>query len=181
MQTFNYLPGTIINTVDGGLTTSYTPSDDAVLVLGTAGDGNRHPYQVTNLGTASQDLASMEACSAIAEAATYSDNVSASASHLGDGAQRVGADTKRALSLRDSTSPSRKSLPTATRYMIWYAAGVSPCAGWKHSVLEPGRCGCGYGQYLDLNAAGASARLQLSATQASFSAGCNSDLTGAVL
>lgn len=39
MPTYNYLPGVIVNTLDGGLTASFAPQDDAILVLGTAGEG----------------------------------------------------------------------------------------------------------------------------------------------
>src|ERR1017187_4262609 len=77
MQTFNYLPGIIVNTEDGGLAASYTPSDDAVLVLGIAGDGVVNtPYQVTNLGVAAQQFGPNGSLfRGIAEASTYSDNV----------------------------------------------------------------------------------------------------------
>src|SRR5450631_637069 len=77
MQTYNYLPGTIINTVDGGLSTVFSPTDDAVLVLGTAGTGVANtPFQVTDLNAASQTFgftgSLFQAC---AEVASYSDNV----------------------------------------------------------------------------------------------------------
>ena len=45
MPNFNYLPGTIVNTLDGGLTSAVVPQDDSILVIGTAGSGPAHtPY-----------------------------------------------------------------------------------------------------------------------------------------
>src|SRR5579864_6829427 len=77
MQTYNFLPGTIINTVDGGLNATFTPTDDAVLVLGTSGQGiASSPFQVTDLNAAAQQFGvSGSLFPAVAEASSYSDNV----------------------------------------------------------------------------------------------------------
>lgn len=127
MQTFNYLPGIIVDPVDGGLAASYTPSDDAVLVLGTAGDGVVNtPYQVTNLGTAAQQFGPNGSLfRGIAEASTYSDNV------IG---YRIGTTPMSLAGVGDETtgtvtpgfgiSFSAVTSDAATRYQIWYAAGV---------------------------------------------------------
>ena len=127
MQPFNFLPGTIINTVDGGLAASFTPSDDAILVLGTAGDGVVNtPFQVTNLGTASQEFGFEGSLfRAIAEASTYSDNV------IGF---RLGTTPMQLTNVGEeiTVSPTPGFTITfgevtddaPTRYKIWYAAGV---------------------------------------------------------
>ena len=77
MPAYNYLPGVIVNTLDGGLVAPAVPQDDSILILATAGSGPVNtPYQVTDriasfnlfgaLGTLSR---SVEEC------ATYSDNI----------------------------------------------------------------------------------------------------------
>ena len=49
MPSFNYLPGTIVNTLDGGMTSAVIPQDDSILVIGTAGSGPAlTPYQVAD-------------------------------------------------------------------------------------------------------------------------------------
>jgi len=79
MPTYNYLRGTIVNTIDGGLVSPAVPSDDSVLILGTAGSGPINtPYQVTDRGVAFNIFGpngSLER--SIEEVATYSDNITA--------------------------------------------------------------------------------------------------------
>ena len=186
MQTFNYLPGTIINTVDGGLTTSYTPSDDAVLVLGTAGDGvTDTPYQVTNLGTASQEFGfDGSLFRAIAEAATYSDNVIGY--RIGTSAMElngVGADTTTgAVTPGFNISFSEVTSDAATRYMIWYAAGV--LAVWLDGNIQfSNQAGAAVdtGNISISNAAGASgAAAVVGNTGLVLGTGATPTLTGAV-
>jgi hypothetical protein len=77
MATFNYLPGVQINTVDGGLAVTRTPSAQSTLIIGTAGQGVANQvYQVVNQGTAAAEFGySGSLTRSMAEAATYSDNV----------------------------------------------------------------------------------------------------------
>ena len=76
MQTYNFLPGTIVNTVDGGLAVAFNPADDTILVLGTAAEGPvGNPFQVTSLNVTSQTYDSTGSLyRALAEATSYSDN-----------------------------------------------------------------------------------------------------------
>jgi hypothetical protein len=77
MPTYNYLPGVIINTVDGGLATAFAPTSQSTLIIGTSGTGPvNQPTQVTNpasaaalFGLQGDLIRSME------EVLTYSDNV----------------------------------------------------------------------------------------------------------
>ena len=77
MQTYTNLPGVIINELDGGLDTSFSPSNDAVLILGTAGQGvNNTAYQVRSAAAAAAQFGFNGLLfRAAAEASTYSDNV----------------------------------------------------------------------------------------------------------
>jgi hypothetical protein len=79
MPTYNYLPETIINTIDGGLVSPAVPSDDSVLILGTACFGPINtPYQVTDRGTAFNTFGPNGTLErSIGEVATYSDNITA--------------------------------------------------------------------------------------------------------
>src|SRR5437868_5263979 len=53
MPTYSYLPGTQVNTQDGGLTSGKVPSTALTLIIGTAGDGPANqPYQVNSRSTA---------------------------------------------------------------------------------------------------------------------------------
>lgn len=57
MPTFNYLPGTIVNIQDGGLASQFAPTNDAILVIGTAGQGVANsPYQVFDRGAAATEF-----------------------------------------------------------------------------------------------------------------------------
>lgn len=138
MQNYNFLPGTIINTVDGGLATSFSPSDDAVLVLGTAGEGVVNtPFQVTDLGVASQTFGfDGSLFRAAAEASTYSDNVIAY--RIGTSPmllKGIGADTTA-----DTGTPgfditfSDVTVDAPSRYTLWYAAGV--LSVWKDGEIQ---------------------------------------------
>ncbi len=77
MPTYNYLPGVIVNTLDGGLTASFAPQDDPILVIGTAGQGPVNtPYQVTDRALAAQTFGAAGTLErGIEECATYSDNI----------------------------------------------------------------------------------------------------------
>jgi hypothetical protein len=137
MQTYNYLPGTIINTVDGGLSTVFSPTDDAVLVLGTAGTGVANtPFQVTDLNAASQTFgftgSLFQAC---AEVASYSDNVIAY--RIGSSPavlKGVGADTTvGALTPGFNITFKSVEADASAIYQIWYAAGV--LAVWNNGNI----------------------------------------------
>jgi len=67
----------IVNTLDGGLTASFAPQDDSILVIGTAGQGPINtPYQVTDRALAAQTFGFSGTLErAIEECATYSDNI----------------------------------------------------------------------------------------------------------
>jgi hypothetical protein len=137
MQTYNYLPGTIINTVDGGLSTVFAPTDDAVLVLGTAGTGVANsPFQVTDLNAAALTFGfSGSLFQACAEVASYSDNVIAyrigtSPAEL----KNVGADTTvGALTPGFTITFNTIEAEASANYQIWYAAGV--LAVWNEGQI----------------------------------------------
>ena len=77
MPIYNYLPGIIVNTLDGGLTATFAPQDNSILIIGTAGQGPVNtPYQVTDRALAASTFGfsgSLER--AIEENATNSDNI----------------------------------------------------------------------------------------------------------
>ena len=77
MQTYNYLPGVIVNTIDGGLTSAFAPQDNSILIIGTAGQGPVNtPYQVTDRSLAAQTFGFSGTLErAIEECATNSDNI----------------------------------------------------------------------------------------------------------
>jgi hypothetical protein len=77
MTTYNYLPGVIVNTLDGGLTARFAPQDDSILVIGTAGSGPANTlYQVTDRALAAQIFGFSGTLErGIEEVATYSDNI----------------------------------------------------------------------------------------------------------
>ena len=138
MQTYNNLPGVIINTLDGGLNSSFQPSDDAVLVLGTSGAGVVNtPYQVTDMGVTSTEFGfNGSLFRGLAEASTYSDNVLAyrigttamTLAGVGLDNTTVGVSPGFSITFSDVTSDA------ATRYQIWYAAGV--LAVWKDGEIQ---------------------------------------------
>lgn len=138
MQNYNYLPGTLINPVDGGLDSTFSPSDDAVLVVGTAGSGvSNTPYQVASLSKAASEFGyGGSLFRGIAEASTYSDNVIGF--RIGTGQMKltgVGKDTTA-----DSATPgfdisfSDVTSDAAARYQIWYDAGVLTI--WKDGEIQ---------------------------------------------
>lgn len=138
MPTYNYLPGTIVNTLDGGLTANFAPQDDSILVIGTAGTGVVNtPYQVTDRALAAQEFGFAGTLErAIEECATYSDNILAV--RIGTTPMQltgVGLDTTTGtttpgfnITFNDVTSDA------ATRYQIWYKAGV--LSVWEDGTLE---------------------------------------------
>jgi len=125
---YNYLPGTIVNIVDGGLTSAFAPQDDAILVIGTAGQGVVNtPYQVTDRSVAAGQFGfsgSLER--AIEECATYSDNIIAFrmgttpmvVSGIGLDNTSGHATPGFSITFGDVESDS------ASQYAIWYAEGV---------------------------------------------------------
>ena len=72
-----YLPGVIVNTLDGGLTAAFAPQDDSILVIGTAGKGLCNtPYQVIDRALAAQQFGFSGTLErGIEECATNSDNI----------------------------------------------------------------------------------------------------------
>jgi hypothetical protein len=134
----NYLPGVIVNTLDGGLTAAFAPQDDSILVIGTTGEGLCNtPYQVTDRALAAQQFGfagSLER--GIEECATNSDNILAFRCGTSPMILKgVGLDTTIG-----STSPgftitfSDVTSDAGTRYQIWYKAGVPSV--WKDGTLE---------------------------------------------
>jgi hypothetical protein len=79
MPTYNYLPGVIINTIDGGLVSPAVPQDDSILILGTAGTGPINtPFQVTDRGVSFNTFGAAGSLErSIEECALYSDNITA--------------------------------------------------------------------------------------------------------
>ena len=138
MPTYNYLPGTIVNIQDGGLTSQFAPQDDAILVIGTAGQGVcGSPYQVIDRSLSALEfgfLGSLER--SIEECVTNSDNVVA----YRMGAKPmvlsgVGLDTTVDagtpgfnITFTDATATS------ATDYQIWYTGGV--LSVWENGELQ---------------------------------------------
>jgi len=109
MPTYKYLPGVIVNTLDGGLTSASAPQDDAILVIGTAGQGPVNtPYQVTDRALAAQTFGPAGTLErAIEECATYSDNILAF--RIGTTPMQlkgVGLDTTTALAAPGTVTPT---------------------------------------------------------------------------
>ena len=133
----NYLPGVIVNTLDGGLTAAFAPQDDSILVIGTAGKGVvNSPYQVTDRALAALQFGfsgSLER--GIEECATNSDNIIAFRCGTKPMVLKgVGLDTTTG-----TTTPgfditfSDVTADAPTRYQIWYKAGV--LSVWKDGTL----------------------------------------------
>lgn len=96
MPVYNYLPGVIVNTLDGGLVAPAAPQDDSILILATAGQGPINtPVAVTDRTTSFNTFGAKGTLSrSVEECATYSDNITV----LRIGAksmelQNVGTDT----------------------------------------------------------------------------------------
>lgn len=128
MGAFPNLPGMNTTTIDGGLTTTTTPTDRAVLVLGTAGQGQiNQPYQMSGQSTAIIEFGTQgDLVRGGIEANTLSDNVIL---------YRIGATpqtlTGIGLDITTGTASAGFSLafgkvtPTsATDYTLWYKSGV---------------------------------------------------------
>jgi hypothetical protein len=138
MPIYNYLPGTIVNIQDGGLTSQFAPQDDAILVIGTAGQGAVNtPYQVTDRSLSALEFGfsgSLER--SIEECVTYSDNVIA----FRMGATQmvlsgVGADTTvDAVTPGFSITFTDVTATSPTDYQIWYEDGV--LAVWENGELQ---------------------------------------------
>ncbi len=138
MQTYNNLPGVIINELDGGLNSSFQPSNDSILVLGTAGQGVVNtPYQVQDLGTTSAEFGfNGSLFRGMAEAATYSDNVLGY--RIGTTPMEligVGLDTTVGTATPGFTITfSDVTADAATRYKVWYSTFV--LAVWKDNEIQ---------------------------------------------
>lgn len=139
MPTYNYLPGTVVNILDGGLTSQFAPVDDAILIIGTAGQGVANtPYQVTDRAAAAMEFGfsgSLER--SIEECATYSDNIIAF--RMGTTAlvlSGVGKDltTGTATPGFDIVFDGDITADAATNYSIWYKDGV--LAIWNSGELQ---------------------------------------------
>jgi hypothetical protein len=125
---YNFLPGVVVNILDGGLASAFAPQDDAILIIGTAGQGVVNtPFQVTDRSVAAGEFGfagSLE--KAIEETATYSDNIIAF---------RMGT-TPMVLSGVGINTSTGSPTPgfnitfgtvesdAASQYAIWYAEGV---------------------------------------------------------
>jgi len=109
MPVYNYLPGVIVNTLDGGLVAPAAPKDDSILILATAGQGPINtPVAVQDRTTNFNTFGGKGTLSrSVEECATYSDNITVlrigvTAAQL----QNVGKDTPKAAPLWASRSPS---------------------------------------------------------------------------
>lgn len=138
MPIYNYLPGVIVNYLDGGLTSTAAPQDDSILIIGTAGQGPVNtPYQVTDRAVAAQTFGfsgSLER--SIEECATNSDNIIAF---------RMGATPMALAGVGDDTTTGTAtagftitfngdvSITAPTDYQIWYKAGV--LSVWNEGTL----------------------------------------------
>jgi hypothetical protein len=128
MPTYNYLPGTQINTLDGGMVATVTPSTKLTLIVGTAGTGPANePYSVTSRATAATVfglsgslIRGMEEC-----ASAGNDNIvlfragTTPATLTGVGVETGGSPTPGF-----TITFSEVSSTTTTDYSIWYANGV---------------------------------------------------------
>jgi hypothetical protein len=138
MPTYNYLPGTIVNILDGGVTSQFAPTDDAILIIGTAGQGVCNtPFQVTDRSAAASEFGfsgSLER--SIEECATYSDNIIAF--RMGTAAmvlRGLGTDTTTGSATTGFDIVfSDVTADAGTRYKVWYSAGV--LAVWKDNELQ---------------------------------------------
>jgi len=108
------LPGVIVNTLDGGLTASFAPQNDSILIIGTAGEGVVNtPYQVTDRALAAQEFGFSGTLErGIEECATNSDNILAFRCGTKPWFSMVWVSTPPpVLPLLVSTSPSVMSPP----------------------------------------------------------------------
>jgi hypothetical protein len=114
MPTYNYLPGVIVNTLDGGLTATFAPQDNSILIIGTAGQGPVNtPYQVTDRALAAQTFGfsgSLER--SIEECATNSDNIIAF---------RMGASPMVLTGVDDQVPPASRNI-----YLVRAGEGPRP-------------------------------------------------------
>jgi hypothetical protein len=127
-MTYNYLPGTQITTVQGGLITLQAPQDKAILVFGTAAQGPAdQPYQVTDQTLALTTFGLRgDLMRAMAEAMVYSDNVvlyRVGTSPLSLSA--IGLDhTTGAATPGFSVAFGNRTATSKTDYTVWYKAGI---------------------------------------------------------
>jgi hypothetical protein len=77
MPVYNYLPGVIVNTLDGGLVAPAAPQDDSILIFATAGQGPINtPVSVQDRTTSFNTFGAKGTLSrSVEECATYSDNI----------------------------------------------------------------------------------------------------------
>jgi hypothetical protein len=128
MQTYNYLPGVLINTVDGGLVATTTPSSQSTLIIGTAGIGPvNQPTSVTNAATAAATFGfDGDLVQAMEEVLAYSDNVilfrmgTTPQVLSGIGAVLTGGGETPGFSV----TFGQNSATVNTDYSIWYNAGI---------------------------------------------------------
>ena len=96
MPAYNYLPGVIVNTLDGGLVAPSAPQDDSILIIATAGQGPVNtPIQVLDRTVSFNTFGGKGTLSrAVEECATYSDNITVfRAGAVPMGLKGVGLDT----------------------------------------------------------------------------------------
>jgi hypothetical protein len=127
MPTTNYLPGVIVNTLDGGLTATFAPQDDSILILGTAGTGVVNtPYQVTDRALAVQTFGFAGTLErSIEECATYSDNVLAF--RIGTTPMQltnVGKDTTAGINAPGTVTPTSSGTGTRPVCSVLWKVGT---------------------------------------------------------
>jgi hypothetical protein len=104
MPSFNFLPGVIVNTLDGGLVAPAAPQDDAILIIATAGQGPINtPFAVTDRTTSFNTFGALGTLSrSVEECATYSDNITV---------LRFGATPMELPGVGKDTTVGTRSLP----------------------------------------------------------------------
>ena len=128
MATYNYLPGVLINTIDGGLDAAFSPTAKSTLIVGTSGAGPvNQPTQVTNPASAAATFGlSGNLIQAMEEVLTYSDNVILF--RMGTSPQTlagVGAiTTGGSQTLGFTVTFGQNSATANTDYSVWYNAGA---------------------------------------------------------
>lgn len=125
---YNYLPGFIVNTVDGGLAVRRAPKAHSTLIIGVADKGVAdQPYQVTDRAKAALEFGlGGNLIRAMEEAATYSDNIILFRMGTKPATLKgVGKDTTEGSESDGfDISFGARSVDTATRYKVWYKDGV---------------------------------------------------------
>jgi hypothetical protein len=127
MATYNYLPGVLINTVDGGLVANTVPTSQSTLIIGIAGQGPvNQPTPVTSAATAASLFGfSGDLVRSMEEVLTYSDNVILF--RMGTSAQDLAS--VGAVTTSGSANPGftitfgQNSATSNTDYSLWYNDG----------------------------------------------------------